>query len=84
MLVNLYGPNSDELEFYNILKKKIIELDTPNVIMAGDWIMVLDTFKDYENYKHVNNPKAREAVESMITELSLCDIWRDLNPDCQR
>ena len=35
----------DELEFYNILKKKIIELDTPNVIMAGDWNMVLDTLK---------------------------------------
>ena len=46
--------------------------------------MVPHTFKDYQNYKHVNNPKAREVVESMITDLNLCDIWRDLNPDCQR
>ena len=52
--------------------------------MAGDWNMVLDTFKNCQNYKHVNNPKAREVVESMITDLNLCDIWRDLNPDCQR
>ena len=46
--------------------------------------MVLNTFKGHENYKHVNNPNAREVVESMITDLNLCDIWRDLNPDCQR
>ena len=84
MLVSLYGPKRDEPEFYNTLKEKIMELDNPNVIMAGDWNMVLDTFKDYQNYKHVNNPKAREVVESMITDLKLCDIWRDLNPDCQR
>ena len=45
---------------------------------------MLGTFKDYQNYKHVNNPKAREVVESVITDLNLCDIWRDLNPDCQR
>ena len=50
--------------------------------MAGDWNNVLDTFKEYQNYKHVNNPKAREVVESVITDLNLCDIWRDLNPDC--
>ena len=84
LLVSLYGPNRDEPEFYNTLKEKIMELDNPNVIMAGDWNMVLDIFKDYQNYKHVNNPKAREVVESMITDLNLCDIWRDLNPDCQR
>ena len=70
--------------FYNILKKKIIELDNPNVIMVGDWNMVLDDFTDYQNYKHVNNPKAREVAESMINELNLWDIWRDLNPDCQQ
>ena len=46
--------------------------------------MVPDAFKDYQNNKHVNNPKAREVDESMITDLNLCDIWRDLNPDCQR
>ena len=44
--------------------------------------MVLDIFKDYQNYKHINNPKAREVVERMITGLT-CVIYGDLNPDCQ-
>ena len=63
LLVSLYGPNRDEPEFYNTLKEKIMELDNPNVIMSGDWNMVLDTFKDYQNYKYVNNPKAREVLK---------------------
>ena len=44
LLVNLYGPNRDEPEFYNTLKEKIMELDNPNVILAGDRNMVLDIF----------------------------------------
>ena len=37
--------------------------------MAGDWNMMLDTFKDYQNYNHMNNPKARGVVERIITDL---------------
>ena len=44
----------------------------------------LSSFLIYQNYRHVNNPKASAVVKSMITDLNLCDIWRDLNPDCQR
>ena len=44
LLVNLYGPNRDEPEFYNTLMEKIMELDNPNVIMAGDRNMMLDIF----------------------------------------
>ena len=46
--------------------------------------MVFDTFKDYQNYKHLNNPKANVVAESMIIDINLCDIWRDLNKDFQR
>ena len=46
--------------------------------------MLLDTFKDYQNYKHLNNPKANVVAESVIIDINLCDIWRDLNPDFQR
>ena len=73
----------DPAAFYNSLKENMIELDTFKII-AGDWNIVIDPFRDYHNYKHVNNPKAKEAVESMITDLDMCDIWRDLNLDCQR
>lgn len=83
LLVNVYGPR-DEPEFYNRLNEKSMELDIYNIIMTGDWNIVLDPSRDYINCKHVNNPKVKEAVESMIIDLDMCDIWRDMNPDCQR
>lgn len=83
-LVNVYGPNRDEPEFYGKIKDRLINLEAPNIIMAGDFNLVLDPSRDYYNYKHVNNPRARQAVDEMTQELDLCDIWRELNPDCLR
>ena len=36
---------------------------------------------DYCNYKHVNNPLARDRVEYLNLNLDLTDIWRDLNAE---
>ena len=60
-----YRPNRDEPECYNILKTKIKELDISNIIMTGDWNIVLAS-RDYNDYTHVNNTKAKEAVLGML------------------
>ncbi|WP_419595708.1 reverse transcriptase domain-containing protein, partial [Thiolapillus sp.] len=39
---------------------------------------------DSQNYKHTNNPKCREKVIDLTNELSLVDIWRELNAQCKR
>ena len=39
---------------------------------------------DSQNYKHINKPKCREKVIDMTNELSLVDIWRELNARCKR
>ena len=84
LLVNVYGPNRDNPDFYINLKEQIQNLGIENVIIGGDFNLVLDAAKDYHNYKHVNNPKAKEEVENMIEDLELNDIWRELNPDSLR
>ena len=48
----------DDPNFYinrneNIAKRKI-----PNLILAGDWNLVLDLTIDYYNYKRTNNVKS--------------------------
>ena len=50
----------------------------------GDWNLVLDSPLDCYNYKHINNPKAKEVVGNMILELELTDVWRENNPQCKR
>ena len=42
--------------------------------MGEDWNLVLDPNMDYCNYKHANNPLARDRVENMILNLGLMDI----------
>ena len=84
VLVNLYGPNRDEPDFFRRLYKVLADMNIQNIIIAGDWNLVLDPSRDYQNYKHTNNPKAKEVVEEIIEHLDLNDIWRDLNSDARR
>ena len=83
LLVNVYGPNRDTPAFYEELTEMVKEYQNHNIIIVGDWNLVLDPQLDSYNYKHINNPKAKESVENML-ELGLTDIWREANPDCKR
>ena len=84
LFVNIYGPNRDDPDFYNNLKKKIENLNIDHIIMAGDFNLVLDPNKDYNNYKHTHNTKSRQVVEKIIDNLNLNDIWREFNPELPR
>ena len=77
-LINIYGPNKDEPHFYKDILTDILEFGNP-VIMAGDFNLVLNPEQDTFQYANINNPKAREVVMDMLIELSLIDVWRELN-----
>ena len=67
------------------LMKKIAKLGILNLVLAGDWNLVLDPTLDYCNYKRQNNVKAPEKkMEEITTDCRLVDIWGELNPQIQR
>ena len=70
LLVNIYGPNRDDPNFY--------------IKLNENWNLDLDPTIDYCNYKRTNNVKAQEKVEEIIADHCLVDIWRELNPQLQR
>jgi len=80
----VYGPNKDEPQFYISLEKKLKEFTCDNIIICGDWNLVMNFSLDYCNYKRNNNVKAQEQVETMMFNLDLVDIWRELNPELRR
>ena len=81
ILVNLYGPNEDNPQFYKNIFKIISEFENENVIMCGDWNLVLEPEKDCRNYLHENNPKSRKLVLNFIEEENSIDIWRIMNEE---
>lgn len=46
--------------------------------------MVIDPSKDYFNYLHVNNPKARGKLLEPISYFDLTDIYREFHPNTER
>ena len=80
-LVSIYGPNDDSPLFYDRLKNSIVKYGNENIIITGDWNLLLDPSLDGKNYKNINNPKARQQVLKMMTELKLYDVWREENGD---
>ena len=83
-LANIYGPNEDNPNFYETLKRNITEFENENVIICGDWNLVLDFEKDCYNYLHINNPRARNVVLSLIEEEHFIDVWRVMNENTQK
>ena len=67
-LVNLYGPNEDNPQFYNNLRQKYLEFENDYSLWCGDWNLVVNPDLDTNNYLHVNNPRARQAVLNIIEE----------------
>ena len=83
-LVNLYGPNADNPNFYLEIFKKIEEIGNTEFIICGDFNLILDPEKDCTNYKYVNNPRAREKVLEFIESNYLTDPFRENHPEVKR
>lgn len=84
LLVNIYGPNKDNPNFYDNINVKIRQYEKHGLAIVGDWNLVINPYLDYDNYKHVNNPKAAEAVAKIISDHNLSDIWRENNLEIRR
>ena len=83
-LVALYGPNSDNRQFFKNLQTSIESLGNTSVIMCGEWNVPLDYDMDTLNYKNKNNEKAHDQIHDMMQELDLLDTFRELHPDIKR
>ena len=84
-LISLYGPNKDTPGFYELVVDTANGFGNDNIIICGDFNLVLEPNLDYDNnYKHVNNPTARNKVLEIIQSYSLIDIFREHHPETRR
>ena len=83
-LMTVYGPNNDNPDFFKLIQDTIDKTDADYSIVCGDFNLVLNPLIDAQNYKHINNPKARTAVLNLMENYGLTDIFRYLNPSTRR
>ena len=79
ILVNVYGPNSDNPNFYEKIGQICTEMGKENepVIMAGDLNMALNGELDTVNYVRQNNTKARDVLLRIMSDNDWIDIFRE-------
>ena len=80
-LVNVYGPNNDNPDFYIELFNLVEGFPNDHRIIAGDFNLVLDVNKDKQGGRNVTNFRAAEAVKTYMEDTDLTDVWRNLHPD---
>lgn len=64
------------------------KLQNDELISVGNVCLILDTSRDYFNYLHVNNPKAKEIVLEHMISYNIVDIYmyvyREFHPNDKR
>ena len=79
VLINVYGPNKDDLNFFNILEAEIKQYENETIIIGGDFNSIIDPTKDKRNGRMDTNKQNRQKINSLISEYDLSDIWRVFN-----
>ena len=80
-LFNIYGPNDDDVLFFNRLNDEINQIHGENIIIGGDFNVALDIKIDKDGGRGDRKPRQRQKVQEMIEEHDLTDVWRICNPD---
>ena len=80
ILVNIYGPNKDEPQFYNNIFLTLASL-RGDIIIGGDFNCALNPDFDRNGNQGSSHNQSRKIILNFMGELGLCDVWRERNPD---
>ena len=83
LFVNVYAPNADTPQYFTNLFKQMENCTAENIVMAGDFNLVMNQNLDALNRKH-NNNKSWQVLMDSVSEWGLCDTWRLFNQDSKR
>ena len=80
LISNVNGPNTDKPEFYQYMLTKVTEHSESELLMLGDFNLVLDLKLDRtENIQY--QAKSHAILVDYMETNDLLDLWRCKNPD---
>ena len=80
-LASIYGPNSDDSDFFVDLTALTENIVNDNRIIGGDWNVVLNIEKDKKGGQAQTHSNSLQVIQTWMEETDLVDIWRLKNPD---
>ena len=83
-LVNLYAPNDDDPNFFTSVSEHLADFQCDEVIIGGDYNLVLNVEKDKKGGLAKTHKKSLEVLNKFSEELDVVDVWRVQNPESQR
>ena len=83
-LANLYGPNEDDAIFFTSFFDHLSDFKCEEIIIGGDFNLVLDLEKDKKGGLARTHQKSLEVTKTFCEHLDLIDAWRVLHPDLSR
>ena len=81
VLVSVYAPNWDDLEFMKKLISSLPDLRTHKLIFGGDINCVLDPRVDRSNPRIVSLSKMATALSTFLDQCGCIDPWRTTHPN---
>jgi exonuclease III len=83
---SIYGPNTDDINFFNKVGEVIRQFNSDYVVIGGDWNTTIDSRNGRTNLDILNTasiPSARRSgwLNTLMTECNLIDPFRHFFPD---
>ena len=79
-LINVYGPNEDNPDFWLMLSKELRAFANENMVIGGDFNMVMNNDMDSLS-RETSHENSKKVIKHIVDEFYLEDIWRIQNPD---
>ena len=83
-LARLYAPNVDDPRFFEIVFEHLLDFECDEIIIGGDFNLVLNIDMDKKGGLARTNSKSQEIVNDLAAQLDLIDAWRIINPDSRK
>lgn len=75
-LLNLYAPNKDDITFFQKVATKLLEADAMNMIIGGDFNLVLDLKVDKKGGLEKTHTNSCNFLKQFMGTQNVIDIWR--------
>ena len=81
IILNLYGPNTDDITVFNNLLTYLNNNSDKSFIIGGDFNTVMDCAIDKKNGRQDTHKNCRNKINDITETHNLIDIWRVHHPN---